>query len=231
MSSPPRLRWPRRLIPGTTERPIGERTQTANAPPPTDATSPVHHTPSPPTDNYGDEARPPSPTPPPLHAPDGSFRGRRDTNKSKDPSAFAKLFFAPNEHSRGRQKAHLGKNTATILSDAPTSPPAPGHTEAPAGKESAKKKDSRERITALSARTRSQVAPKTRPAVAENPEPQHRGTEPKTPARRRSREDLPASVQHGNKHLRSGLMHPPPHKPSGKIPHSLRITDCGSQAS
>ena len=62
-------------------------------------------------------------------------------------------------------KTQSGKTTATIPSDAPTSPPAPSHTTAPAGGEIAKKKDSREQITTLSARTRSQVAPKTRPAV------------------------------------------------------------------
>ena len=51
--------------------------------------------------------------------------------------------------------------------DAPTSPPAPSHTTTPAGKVSVRKKETRQRITVHSARTRSQVNPKTIPLVAE----------------------------------------------------------------
>ena len=118
-------------------------------------------------DNSGDEAIPPSLTSQRLHAPNGLFWGWRKTNKSTDPPAIAKTLLRPRRKFPGPKKAHSGKTTATIPSDAPTSPPAPGHTAAPAGKDSATKKDTRQRITAHSARTRSQVTPNTRPTVAE----------------------------------------------------------------
>ena len=69
----------------------------------------------------------------------------------------------------GTTKACAGQTTETIPLDAPTSPPAPSPTAAPAGRGSARKKETRQRLTVHSARTRSQVNTKTRPLVAEKP--------------------------------------------------------------
>ena len=78
LTCPPRLRWLQRIIPGTTERHRRSAAippQKAPPPPPTDAPSPAHHAPSPPTDHSGDNgastqdkrpSRPEHPAPRPL---------------------------------------------------------------------------------------------------------------------------------------------------------------------
>ena len=56
--------------------PLESKPQTAPPPPHIDATIPVHHTPSPPTDHSGDDARPSRLDPPPtLHCPPTDHSG------------------------------------------------------------------------------------------------------------------------------------------------------------
>ena len=168
-SSPPRLRCPQLLIPGTTDRPLRERN--------TDS-------------NHGTPHRRYQSSPTRSFAPKGYFRGQSETPKTHSPNAprprriilgtardqqehrpisHSQTLLRPRRTFPGTTKAHAGRTTATIPSGACTSPPAPGHTAAPEGKGSGKKKDTRHRITSHSARTRSQVTPKTRPIVAEKP--------------------------------------------------------------
>ena len=158
--------------------PSESNTQTAPPPPPTDATSPVHHAPSPSTDHSGDDARPSrlSPPLPRSIAPDGSFWGRSDTSKTRvsarDPrQARQGAPSPPDEQSRGRRHTNTQDiATAIILSDDPTSPLAPSHKAAPEGRSSARKRETNlQRSTAHIVRTRSQVSTRTRPLLAEKP--------------------------------------------------------------
>ena len=126
------------------------------------------------------------PRSPPSIAPDGSFWGRRgvysrqDTLKTrsscpKDPATLATVpqFPRPQRKIPGTTKRHRTRDIATaiILLDAPTSPPAPSHTAAPARGVSEKRKEPTcSWSTSHSVRTRSQVGTQaTQPPATEKP--------------------------------------------------------------
>ena len=132
-------------------------------------------------DHSGDNARPSILAPPPaLHRPRRIIMGttRDPQDQSIRPEVLVKLATVtqlpcPQQIIPGTTKRHLTQDitTAIIPSNAPTSPPAPSYTAAPTGESSAKKKETtRQRCTAHSVRTSSQVGTQTtRPLVAEKP--------------------------------------------------------------
>ena len=142
--------------------------QTAPPPPPIDAISPVHHTPSPPTDHSRNDARPSRlASPPTIYRPQRIISGttRDPQDQSIRPKALVKLATitqlpCPRRTIPGTTKRRGTQDIATAIipSDAPISPPAPSHMAAPAGENSAKNKETtRQRSTAHSVRTSSQV--------------------------------------------------------------------------
>ena len=132
----------------------------------------------PPTDNSGDDARPsglspllPHSTPPTDHSRDGARPPRTVPAKRTPPTSHHQVPSSPPTNNPGDDNNPTRYiATATIPSDTPTSPQAPSHTAAPAGRSSARKKEtSRQRSTVHSVRTSSQVSTRTRPLVEEKP--------------------------------------------------------------
>ena len=100
------------------------------------------------------------------HSWDGARPPRTGLTKSPPPTSHSQEPSSPPTNSPGDDKSPRGKNNGDYPIGRPTSPPAPSPTVAPTGRCSARKKETRQRLTIHSARTRSHVNTKTRPLVA-----------------------------------------------------------------